>query len=110
MWAKKMGIGAVKEVGMAVKSVLEEPTAIYRGILRDADDDRGQTEGWLCYVGKPLARYDFESGEQIATPGRVLLVFVNIDRVYYQHRWEEEDPDEPGTPLDKTERFREKPL
>lgn len=107
-WAKNMGVGAIKEVAESVRYVLTQPTAVYRGINRDADDDRGQTEGWLCYCGKPKIRYDYRSGDNIGTKGSVLLVFVNKELTFYMHRWEKEAPGVLGLPADADGRFKEK--
>jgi hypothetical protein len=107
-WAARMGDGAVRELAESIPQVLAEPTHLYRGIMRDADDEKaGEHPGWLCYVGKPDRRYDLRSGEERSLAGRVLLVYVNAGRIVYNHRWEEEDEVIPGQPADLQDRFRE---
>lgn len=105
-WAARMGKGAVLELDRCVREVLARPGAVFEGVRRDEDDDRGQTEGWLCYVGAPDVRYDLRSGVQRPRKDRVLLVFVNSERTVYTWRWEEEDATRPGLPADLEGRFK----
>ncbi len=99
-WAKRMGLGAIHEINTSVRHVLRYPDAIFCGINRDGDDDRGQTEGWLCYCGAPAARYDYQTGKLIFRGERVLLVYVNREFTFYNSRWEPESKVECGIPLD----------
>lgn len=105
-WARNMGEGAILELSHSVKAVLEQPTALFEGFRRDSDDDKGEEEGWLCYVGKPVQRYELQTCRVRPNFGRVLLVFVNAEGVYYNHAWERECPQNPGLPEDTDERFK----
>lgn len=101
-----MGPGAIYEIAESVPAVLSRPRLIYEGIKRDADDDQaGECPGWLCYVGLPPCRYDLRTGSQRTYQGRVMLVFVNDEKVVYTHRWEEEDSENKGFPADLENRF-----
>lgn len=88
--------------------MLSRPTAIFSGVQRDGDDDRGQTDGWMCYCGRPAFRYSPASQVPDPTaPNRILLVFLNREREVYTHRWEECEPG--GTsPKDLDDRFKER--
>ena len=105
-WAHRNGIGAIKEAGYIVAWVLLHPAKIYVGIRRDEDEDnRGACDGWLCYSAAPPTRYNYETGKLIDVVDRVLLVFVNKEFSVYNWRWEEEDSENPGTPMDGGDRF-----
>lgn len=103
-----MGPGALLELHHCVGlHALQHPTAIFRGILRDEDDDRSDTDGWICYASLPSYRYSYASGDQIPRDDRVLLAFVNEEFVNYHHRWEPQDPERAGFPCDHDTRFKE---
>jgi len=103
-----MGVGAIRELSESVPTVLREPSRLYRGIMRDADDQRaGNHPGWLCYVGKPPRRYDLRTKSELSMDDRVLLVYVNEGRIVYTHRWELEDTIVPGRPRDHEDRYIE---
>ena len=74
-------------------------------MLVDDHDRRSDSDGWFCYSAAPGIRYDFRTGERIATRNRVLLVFVNKEMVAYNWRWEEQDPHRPGAPVGWEDRF-----
>lgn len=110
VWAVRMGVGAVYELRDCVMAVLLGPSAIYRGLRCDEDEPRASdlAPGWVCYCGRPPCRYDLPSGREIGMAGRVLLVFVNEDRIVYHHHWYESSDE--ITPCDADGRFREKLL
>lgn len=102
----KQGIGAIYETAKIVPLVLARPTMIYEGIRYDEDDERfSGNDGWLCYSAAPGRSFHYGTGNPIQRRGEVLLVFVNSDRVAYNWRWEDEDPEKPGTPLEVEGRF-----
>ena len=104
--AKRLGKGGIFELAQLVTWVLLNPRKIYEGLRRDDDDDPGETDGWLCYSAAPEFAFDYETGERCSRPNRVLLVFVNKERVAYHWRWELEAPEQPGVPADcNEERF-----
>ncbi len=105
-WAWRKGDGAIIELDRASAEVLARPSGVFEGILRDADDDSGHTDGWLCLCGSPDERYNYESGRKIDRGQRVYMVLVNKEHVVYSVRWEEEDPLNPGLPSDLDNRFR----
>lgn len=109
-WAHRLGKGAILELGLCVSEVLLRPRAVFQGLLRDEDDDNDDTDGWRCYSAAPPCRYHYGTGARLPVAGRVLLVFVNEERRAYNHRWEEEDPAEPGLPRDREGRFKERLL
>jgi hypothetical protein len=108
--AFRRGQGALCELDRSVGLVLRRPTGVYCGLVRDLDDDNGQTDGWYCYVGIP-DRYDTTEPRIIPRGNRVLMVFLNKDMEVYTYRWEEEDSAELGRPKDRgPDRFKEELL
>ena len=110
--AARSGRGAVLELAGPVRRLLRQPPCIFRGITRDTDDDRGQTEGWLCFTGRSSERYHYGTGSLTASAGRVLMVYVNKDWAVYHWRWEfadESAPDQPADMMndDASPRFKE---
>jgi hypothetical protein len=110
--AARSGKGSVYELAGPVRRMLRNPPRVFRGITRDTDDDRGQTEGWLCFTGMCEERYHPRSGEATSSKGRVLMVYVNRDRAVYHWRWEASDQSQPNVPADMqnedgTPRFKE---
>ena len=109
-WARTMGEGAIRELAYSVQQVLLRPHAVFEGVRRDADDDSGATEGWLCYIGTPEPRYEYRTGQERSRGRRVMLVYLNDERTVYLHRWEEESEEHEGLPKDMKDRFRRRAL
>ena len=78
--------------------VLKAPNAIFEGLLRENHDNS------LCYVGMPKEYGPFM--EQEPATGIVFLVFVTCDGLVFEWRWEAEDPDCRGMPLNAKSRFK----
>jgi len=99
-FVRRLGVGAIRELGSSVPEVLKSPAAVWRGIRRDDDDTSGHSDGYLCYAGVPSFRYHWDTGEIIGNDDKTLLVFLNKELTVYGHRWEEADPRRKGYPLD----------
>jgi hypothetical protein len=101
---KKLGIGAERELVEIVPPTLLRPIAVFRGL-----NDRPNAHRWLCYVARPIKRYDPETGSrEEPAPDRVFLVFVTDRAELYISRWELSDPDDPRLPEGYADRFAER--
>lgn len=96
----KRGMGPAKEMAFILPMILRKPKAIFQGVREDGESE------WLCYSGIPSCSYRGPSGDQRqAYTDEVFLVFVNADRVAYNHRWEACDPDNVNVPHATPDRF-----
>jgi hypothetical protein len=109
--ARKKGLGAAKELAFLVPATLRRPSAVYEGLMRDEDEDRGSgAPGWLCYVSQPGQAYNRDGSTRPPYPNRVFLVFVNQDRIAYNWFWAECDPRDENLPIGYAERFKKQVL
>lgn len=105
----KRSLGHANECGFIVPYILQNPTAIFEGLRREADEDRFAA-GWRCYCGIPKCSYQVDGSEGKAYKGQVYLVFVNDEGVAYNWRWERADPDDPRLPEKHEARFAKRVL
>jgi len=98
-----------KECGFIVPMILQKPTAIFEGLRRDEDEDR-DVAGWLCYCGVPPHAYHADGTQRDPFPNQVYLVFVNENKVAYNWRWEEADPNDAKLPQNHEQRFKKRAL
>ena len=103
----RRSFGHAKECGYLVPMILQNPTAVFEGLLRDEDDDRREP-GWRCYCGIPDVSYRLDGSEAPPYPGQVFLVFVNCENVGYNWRWEKSDRDDASLPDGYAHRFRKR--
>ena len=89
--------------------ILQHPTAMFSGLRWDEDEDR-RGYGWRCYCGIPEHSFRPDGSERRPYPNQVYLVFVNDQRIAYNWRWEQEDPDDPALPVGHETRFRQRLL
>ncbi|MBI1915715.1 MAG: hypothetical protein HYS12_13430 [Planctomycetes bacterium] len=101
----KRSQGHAKECCFIVPFILQNPTAVFEGLMRDEDEDR-QTVGWRCYCGIPKCSYNRDGVEGRAYSRQVYLVFVNDERVAYNWRWEEADEEDRTLPANHQTRFK----
>jgi hypothetical protein len=109
MAVARRSLGQAKECGYILPLVLQKPTAIFEGLQSDDDEDR-RGVGWRCYCGIPTAAYRADGTERSPYPGQVFLVFVNQEKVAYNWRWEQADPDDGEVPINHPERFKRRLL
>ena len=103
--------GQIQEAACIVPMILQQPKAVFLGLMRDVDEPRQEREeGWLCYSGVPALAYNEDGSSKSAWPGEVFLVFVNREKVVYNWYWYQCDPDNPGLPEGHATRFRERVL
>lgn len=81
----------------SARDVLKNPAVVFEGLNRD-----GQEKG-LCYAGTPKCYRD--GSEHPPHPGMVFLVFVTEKKTIFEWRWEREDADNLGLPLQVKTRF-----
>ena len=105
----RRSMGHAMECAHLVPTVLQRPTAIFEGLRREKDEDRG-VGGWRCYCGMPGRAYRRDGTERIPWPGQVYVVFVNHEHVAYNWRWERCDPDNQDLPEHWQDRFRRRLL
>lgn len=105
----RRSLGHAKECALIVPMILQHPTAIFSGLRRDEDEDRTGF-GWRCYCGIPEHSCRPDGSEARPYPNQVYLVFVNDERVAYNWRWEQADPNDPTLPKDHNTRFRQRLL
>ncbi|MGH7138246.1 MAG: hypothetical protein ACREHD_21040 [Pirellulales bacterium] len=105
----RRSLGQAKECGYIVPEILQQPCAVFEGLRRDEDEDRGGV-GWRCYCGVPAHAYRADGTVTRPYPSQVYLVFVNDEGVVYNWRWEKADPDDPLIPLDHQTRFKRRLL
>jgi hypothetical protein len=77
--------------------VLSKPDLIFQGLKRGGHNDS------FCYVGKPQNYGEGYAGA--GWPGMVFLVCLTEDFTFYEWRWEKEDVEKSGFPLDSDARF-----
>ena len=101
----RRGQGFILEARYTLPEVLLKPTAVFEGLCSDEDEDaRGY--GWRCYCGIPACRYRANGDEMSVPENRVFLVFVNIEWVAYNWRWEPTDEDRRDLPIGYRGRFK----
>jgi hypothetical protein len=105
----RRSLGHAKECGYIVPMILQKPTAVFEGLRRDEDEDRGGY-GWRCYCGVPEQSYRSDGTSAPPYHGQVYLVFVNDERVAYNWRWEKADPENPKVPIGYETRFKQRLL
>jgi hypothetical protein len=101
----RRSMGQAKEAAYLVPLVLQSPTAVFEGLRRDEDEDRGGY-GWRCYCGVPDRAYRIDGTQRPPYPGQVYLVFVNDEGVAYNWRWENADTTDPDLPENHSVRFQ----
>lgn len=104
----KRGLAATKDLAFAVKEGLEKRkiAGIFHGV-RDTDNGSRGDDDYLCYVILAERRYR-DDGTDYAPIGKVLLVFVDEERVIYNFYWSDTEPGSEKLPEDHNERFLRK--
>jgi hypothetical protein len=98
----KTNYGKVLEMRTMVPQVLSSPHSVWRGLMREADED-----GW-CYAGVPDHAYVGKGAIKVAPPKcSIFLVFINCERTIYEWYWYDVDPTESRFPLNHAQRFKE---
>lgn len=80
-----------------VVPTLQQPTAIFRGLLREEEKverHSGPSPFWLCYCSRPYRDFDDNGNECDPHPRKVFVVYVNDEHVFYEWRWEDADLNE----------------
>jgi hypothetical protein len=95
----RLGMGHTKECAELVPMILQRPTAIFEGLMRDVDDDR-KGVGWRCYCGIPDYSYGADGEKSPRRRNQVFLIFLNRDGVAYNWRWEPAHPRDHGLPAE----------
>jgi hypothetical protein len=107
----KRSKGQIKEAAYAVPIILQKPKAVFRGLLRETDEPKGEgDEGWLCYCGIPEIAYNEDGTPRAPWAGEVLMVFVSSEKVVYNWYWVKCDKNDPNLPEDHSVRFKERSL
>lgn len=87
----KIGGAFRYESRLIVPAVLKKPAAIFEGVRRDEDENKGSDVlGWLAYLGYCECGYG-DDGAATEPPGDPYLVFVDEERVAYNWRFDEDD-------------------
>lgn len=121
----KKGMADAKDLAFSLMPAMQDPKQIrrvFRGV-RDAvgkcqygcDAECGHPrvshrgdDGYLCYAVRPTSRHVGRDGTPVSVPmDRILLVFVNDERVIYNFYWEQCSLDGSNLPIDHEERFAE---
>ena len=106
-WAKRNGVGAVRELAYTVPWALQNIRHMFRGVRDDDCEIDDEDDKWLCYVSTPPRAYDWRTGNQVdAWRDEVFLVYVTDERVVYQWSWVKADPNDPCLPIGYLERFK----
>jgi hypothetical protein len=87
----------------ARKTVLA-PTVVYKGLRRGEGSCEDLVDGWT-FCGKPRQSFDNEGRPLAPPPGMVYLVFADKDGYVFDWDWVQENPDEPGCPVNAELRF-----
>ena len=106
-WAG-LGEWRLNELNVCVCKVLERPAAIFEGLRKEEDENRGPDgAGWWCYAGIPSTRFlDYGSGARKPTDNEVFLVFVTDEDVAYNIRWEKVENNVEWLRAEHPERFQ----
>ena len=107
--AARRSSGQLKEAAYLVPMVLQSPSAVFRGLLREEDEPKAG-EGWLCYCGVPQRAYRQDGSVTDPWPGEVFLVFVNGDRIAYNWYWTRCSREDASLPEEDDTRFKERLL
>ena len=97
------------EAAYIVPHVLQKPVAIFEGLREDEDEDR-RGVGWRCYCGIPPHSYRPDGTEAPPYQGHVYLVFVNLEGIAYNWRWEKHDCVNSELPIHYEIRFKKRLL
>lgn len=102
---KKRGIGMAKDLAFSVRQGMSNPRCIRRIFhgVRDTDRTRGDDD-YLCYTLKPPRRY-FDDGDEPVPPNKILLVFLDDERVIYNFYWSDTCDRDENQPIDYDSRF-----
>ena len=87
----------------ATKVVLA-PTVVFEELNRGEGSPERLRKG-LTFCGKPRHTYDSDGQKHAAPPGMVYLVYADHEGFVFDWDWVEENPDEPGYPIDWRLRF-----
>ncbi len=107
--AARRSVGQMKECQFVLPMVLQEPTAIFEGLKRAADEPYTGC-GWFCYCGVPRTAYGRDGTAREPWPNEVFLVFVTDEFVAYNWYWCAAAPDDPNLPDEHGTRFRKRLL
>lgn len=100
---QETGNQSVLEEAWLIPEVCMAPTAIWRGLQRN-----GQEEAF-CYCGKPDGSFAKSHGMEVAIPeGCVFLVFLTTNLEVTKWRFCKEDEQSPGFPVSHETRFGER--
>jgi hypothetical protein len=101
----KRSKGQVLEAAEIVPQALQCRGPVFEGLCTDKDEDtRGV--GWRCYCCLPDRSYSEDGTRCPPRRKQVFLVFVNEDRVAYNWRWEQVDPQNLNLPCGHEKRFK----
>jgi hypothetical protein len=101
----RRSMGHAKECGIIVPAILQAPSAIFEGLRRDEDEDPWGC-GWRCYCAIPENSFRPDGSPAPTYRGEVYLVFVNVEKVAYNWRWDKADPDCLYLPVGHEGRFK----
>jgi hypothetical protein len=87
----------------ARKTVLA-PTAVFRELNRGEGCREDLKQGW-AFCGKPRRAYDNEGNSSAAPPNMVYLVYADREGFVFDWDWVQENPGEPGFPINRELRF-----
>jgi hypothetical protein len=87
----------------ATKTVLA-PTVVFQGLNRGEGSPELLRNGWI-FCGKPRRTYDSCGQSQQAPENMVYVVYVDREGFVFDWDWVQENPGEPGFPIDWTLRF-----
>ena len=97
------------EAAWLLPAALQKPSAVFRGLMRDADEPHAG-HGWCCYCLLPDVAFARDGSRRPLRPNRVFLVFVNEAKVAYNWYWAQCAKDHADLPIDYVTRFRERLL
>jgi hypothetical protein len=101
--AKRIGVGAIKELVYTLREEVVRPKAIFRGEKYEGEPD------WICYACRPARAYAYDTGDALpAWKGKVFLVLVDGEQIIQRVLWVKADPSNPDLPEDHGARFGER--
>lgn len=86
------------ELARLVPITLRQPDSIWSGIR---EPDPGDEEPGFCYAKRFASKLNGMGGEHSCPEDQIFCVYLNSDRVVFEFGWDEVDPSDPLSPIQR---------
>lgn len=80
------------------------PTSVFKGLERGKQTVQSVNDGW-AYCSKPRQAFSNDGTPHSSPEGKVFVVYSDVNHYVFDWDWVNEDPHDPGYPLDYRLRF-----